>query len=61
VILNIFLKANHNMYSCTPDKIVNEIERKAGIEIMLRLSEQSLDLVSHFERCKQKLYIHFSL
>ncbi len=50
MILKIVLKAGRNMQLSTPDKIISEIGRVAGTEILKRLSEQSLDLVSLFER-----------
>jgi hypothetical protein len=46
VILKIVLKAGRNMQLYIPDKIISEIGRIAGTEILKRLSEQSLDLVS---------------
>jgi hypothetical protein len=48
-------KSGHNMQLYIPDKIISEIGKVAGTEILKRLSEQSLDLVSLFERWKSLL------
>jgi hypothetical protein len=55
VILKIVLKASYVIVQYIGE-IDQRQQRKAGAEVLMQLSEQSLELVSFFQKSKQKLF-----